>query len=626
MFRRAASSGTSTPSRRWRAPATLSAAVVVVALSAYTGAVAPERTGAREPTEIAAAGDPTVSSRPTPTPATARLSDPGGLGTPPGGPQPTRTSDPRGGGAETPSGAVTAAPVDGVTGEDDPAASPDPSSALTSTDEQTLRRYATDSWRSMTAMVDEQTGLVTDHIGMALDDPSTYTSPTNIAGYLWSTVVVRDLGILSSEESHERLAAALDAVARLERHAPSGMFYNWYSPQTGAKLTAWPDGKANGVEPIEPFLSTVDNGWLAAALRIVASADPALAAEVERISAPMDFAWFHDPTAADGAGLSRVGFWPDRPSDDCSEPADGSGAAVGVFVSCASYGTTVSEARIATYIGIANGQIPSSTYFATSRTGAASGSDAGWMRAPHGERRHYDGVPVLESTYAYDGMRIVPSWGGSMFEALMPDLLVPEAEWGPRSWAVNHRATVAAQKSRGFVDGGDGLWGFSPAADPSGGYGLYGVTGLSIGAVSHGPATASAQVDADGGGSATGVELLPPSLTHSPTPAGGPPGDEVVTPHASFLALPYDPRAALDNLARLESEPGMYGAGGFADAIDVESGRVASTHLSLDQSMVLAAIGNAVNDDALKGYLVGGEFEERVRPLVALQIFGSVID
>ncbi|WP_166426697.1 hypothetical protein [Labedella populi] len=34
---------------------------------------------------------------------------------------------------------------------------------------------------------------------------------------------------------------ALRVPDRVERHDPSGMFYNWYAPETGAKLTTWPD-------------------------------------------------------------------------------------------------------------------------------------------------------------------------------------------------------------------------------------------------------------------------------------------------------------------------------------------------------------------------------------------------
>ena len=47
----------------------------------------------------------------------------------------------------------------------------------------------------------------------------------------------------------------------------------------------------------------------------------------------------------------------------------------------------------------------------------------------------------------------------------------------------------------------------------------------------------------------------------------------VVTPHASFLALRYAPRAARDNLRRLARDfPGLYGKWGFRDSVNVGTG------------------------------------------------------
>ena len=42
---------------------------------------------------------------------------------------------------------------------------------------------------------------------------------------------------------------------------------------------------------------------------------------------------------------------------------------------------------------------------------------------------------MYEGSYPYGDTRLVPSWSGSMFEALMPALFVPEESWGPGSWA-----------------------------------------------------------------------------------------------------------------------------------------------------------------------------------------------
>jgi hypothetical protein len=58
---------------------------------------------------------------------------------------------------------------------------------------------------------------------------SAATSPTNIGGYMWSTVIARELGIINSGECRTRLAQTLTTMSRLKHHEPSGgMFYNWF--------------------------------------------------------------------------------------------------------------------------------------------------------------------------------------------------------------------------------------------------------------------------------------------------------------------------------------------------------------------------------------------------------------
>ena len=83
---------------------------------------------------------------------------------------------------------------------------------------------------------------------------------------------------------------------------------------------------------------------------------------------------------------------------------------------------------------------------------------------------------MYEGTYPYDdGTRLVPSWAGSMFEALMPPLFVPEEEWGPGELAGEPPITVDAQIDHGLEVAGYGAWGFSPSQHPGGGYPGYGV-------------------------------------------------------------------------------------------------------------------------------------------------------
>ncbi|MGP3534606.1 glucoamylase family protein [Microbacterium sp. RD1] len=504
-------------------------------------------------------------------------------------------------------GVIAASPA--VAGQGHPGGGGDPHPGHATS---TLERYAADTWASMAAMTDDETGLPADNIGgdLAEDTASAYTSPTNIGGYLWSTITARDLGIIGTDEARERMTATLATLETLERNAASGMFYNWYDPDTGAKLTTWPESG----DVVHPFLSTVDNGWLAVGLRAVREAEPALADRAQALYAGMHFSAFFDPAGAAGlpAGTNRGGFWEEPPGDGCAVEApmyNGSGATA--FYTCHHYDTTVSESRIATYLAVADGTIPATGLYGTHRTMPA-GCDWAWQeQLPEGETRSYDGVSVYEGTYSYDGMRFVPSWGGSMFEALMPDLFIPEAQWGPTSWGVNHPITVAVQEKHGLKDAGYGYWGFSPASDPFGGYAEYGVDLAGMRSDGYGSDREKTDVDIDRPGCAEGA---------NPDPEFG---DGVVTPHASFLALPYDTRGALKNLRNIEKKLGAYGPGGFYDAVATGSGTIAKRYLSLDQSMILAAIGNELTGDSLKAYVVDDAMERNLRPAIAQQVFGS---
>jgi hypothetical protein len=198
-------------------------------------------------------------------------------------------------------------------------------------------------------------------------------------------------------------------------------------------------------------------------------------------------------------------------------------------------------------------------------------------------------------------MQIVPGWGGSMFEELMPDLFVPEAAWGPESWGRNHPLHVRAQREHGLDEAGYGYWGFSPSSDPHGGYREYGVDALGLNPTGYFSDAAGTDWQLD-----------------QPYPQGL---DGVVTPHAAALALQYEAESATENLSRLETELGAYGPGGFHDAVAVRSGVVARRHLSLDQSMIMGALGNVLLDGRLHEWFATDEVEAALRPVLAQEVF-----
>jgi uncharacterized protein DUF3131 len=265
----------------------------------------------------------------------------------------------------------------------------------------TLERYARDTWASFVAMTDPETGLPADSLSAA-GERSVQTSTTNIGAYMWSAVVARQLGIIGGDEALARLERTIATLERMERHEPSGQYFNWYDHRTGEKLTVWPPTGA----PLTPILSSVDNGWLATGLRVVQRSVPELSARAGALFESMDFGFYYRPE------VNRILFH--------YVPSTGQA------VCC--YDTIVSESRIASYIGIAKGELPPRHYFGAWRSFPDT-CDWSWQETrPLGFRRTYFGVDVFEGAYPYAGTRVTPSWGGSMFEALMPPLFVPENE------------------------------------------------------------------------------------------------------------------------------------------------------------------------------------------------------
>ena len=491
-----------------------------------------------------------------------------------------------------------------------------------SLDATRVRTWAADTWRSLVAMTDPKTGLPADNIpeSLAAGDRSGYTSPTNIGGYLWSTIVARELGIITRGEATARLIRTLKTVYRMEHHEPSGMYYNWYDEATGKALTEWPGSG----DKVYPFASSVDNGWLGAALLVVANSDRAAGPWARRIFDRMRWDAFYNDNSdpahqVRAGGLLHGGFFPfehNRPGGVYQGTHIGGDP---VWLTTHHYDTTVSETRITTYLGIITGQINPTAYYATWRTFPDT-CDWSWQEMkPVGETRKYYGLDVYEGAYTYRGKRVVPGWGGSMFEELMPDVFVDEATWAPNSWGRNHPAHVRAQREHGLIDAGYGYWGFSPSSNPAGGYREYGVDPLGLGPGNEPGNGANGYFsDQEMTNYDVGFDGCRPATNPSPTY-----GDGVVTPHAAFLAMMHEPDEAYTNLLNIQTDFDSYGRGGFFDAVAVRSGTVARRYLSLDQAMVMGAIGNVIGNDVVRRGFSTSAVEKALRPVIGIEEFGA---
>jgi hypothetical protein len=190
---------------------------------------------------------------------------------------------------------------------------------------------------------------------------------------------------------------------------------------------------------------------------------------------------------------------------------------------------------------------------------------------------------------------------------------VPEEEWAPRSWAINHPLTITAQIHHGLVDAGYGYWGFSPANIPEGGYTEYGVDAIGMNPDGYKSNNNKTYVD-------RGFEGCP-GREPKPDPTEYPNG--VVTPHAAFLALRWAPDAVMRNLANLEADFDIYDQWGFRDSVNVDTGTVSGAYLSLDQGIIMAAIGNTLADDILRDAFATEQVRDVLAPVIGMEQFNA---
>ena len=132
-------------------------------------------------------------------------------------------------------------------------------SALPQETAQDLRRIARATWRYFEVFVTEAHSHLPPDNHQETPAPLTAarTSPTNMGLYLLSCVAARDFGWIGTPEAAARLEATLTSMQALPRH--NGHFYNWYATDDGRVL-----------DPA--YVSSVDSGNLAGHLIALANA------------------------------------------------------------------------------------------------------------------------------------------------------------------------------------------------------------------------------------------------------------------------------------------------------------------------------------------------------------------
>lgn len=396
-------------------------------------------------------------------------------------------------------------------------------------DKKFLRQIAKDTWRYFDEAVDRQTGLVVDHIRLGRTKGiGDYTSTTNVAFHWLACIAAYDLGFVSKKEAIERIQKSFDTLGRVERWDEK-YFYNYYQTRS--------------LEVTRRYVSSVDLAWLTAAFSVLRQAFPGpFDKGAKQFLEDLDFSVFYD----EQIGQLRLGF--DEDKDEFSPYH---------------YGLLISEARLMSYVAIGKGDLPKTHWARIYRT---LPKEWDWQQqTPKGREKTLFNIPLFGGYYLYDGKKILPSWGGSLFEVLAPSLLLKEQTLARKSFALNNRVSVEAHMDYALQKKLYPVWGIAPTAIANGRNWLYKEYGIKAIA------------------------------------AKGYREEGVIAPYASALAIEIKPEEVIRNFRKmLERYPDVYGPYGFYDSVDVLRDRVNQQYLALDQGLMLIAITNYLKDGSIR--------------------------
>jgi len=229
------------------------------------------------------------------------------------------------------------------------------------------------------------------------------TSPTNIGLGLLATLAAHDLEFIDEATLVERAGRTLDTIERLERY--EGHLLNWYDTRTLAPL-------------LPAYVSTVDSGNLAGALVTLAvglrDRAPNLAARAMAMFDGMNFRFLFDTRRK----LFSIGY---RLPD-----AEAPGRLDASF-----YDLLASEARLASFLAIAKGDVPEMHWFHLGR-----------------------------SITSVRGLPVLLSWSATIFEYLMPMLVMrtyPDT-------LLDQSCRLVVQRQMDYAEARGVPWGISESA------------------------------------------------------------------------------------------------------------------------------------------------------------------
>ncbi|WP_349768685.1 GH36-type glycosyl hydrolase domain-containing protein [Rhodobacter sp. NTK016B] len=484
------------------------------------------------------------------------------------------------------------------------------SAALSGAEAEALRLIARRTWRYFETFVTEGDNFLPPDNFQEIPAPRVFhrTSPTNIGLYLLSTTVARDMGWIGQSEAVTRLEQTLRTLQRMPRYR--GHLYNWHDTQD--------------LRVLDPaYVSSVDSGNLAGHLIAVAQAcaewrgpplamaarragladaltlaqaaltpgDEALTVPLEGLTAanaeqaPFELLL---PLAIEVAELARalgepatdLAFWCNA-ARDCiaGHVTDGAGPtdtrlagvermarelamamdftflldpekkllSIGFSVPANTrdancYDLLASEARLASFFAIAKGDLATRHWFHLGRAATPVGAGSALI-----------------------------SWSGSMFEYLMPSLVMR----APVGSVLEQTSRLIVDRQMAYAAMLGLPWGTSESSynardlEMTYQYANFGVPGLGL--------------------------------------KRGLNENRVIAPYATGLAAMVAPRAAVENYARLAAL-GAEGRFGFYEAVDFTAQRlpanadhvVVQSFMAHHQGMTITAIADTLQNGRLR--------------------------
>ena len=405
-----------------------------------------------------------------------------------------------------------------------------------------LSLIAKDTWKYFENIVDKNTHLPLDSIQVG-DNAwiGDYTSPTNIGLYIMACAGAKEMALISEEEAEKRVYNCLVTLENLPQW--KGFHYNFYNTTT--------------LEPTSRFVSTVDCGWLAAGLVVGRNAfSQRIHDKASMLLENMNFSELYDSAV----GQLRVGY------DDEKKELTGY-----------HYGLLNTEARIASLIAIGKNDIPEEHWYKIYRT---LPEDWKWQKQkPQGAKQYINGHEVFEGFYVYQKRKVVPSWGGSMFEVLMPTMVIDEKKLAPESFGKNNLIVtemhIEYARRKKYP-----IWGLSPCAVAENKFGSYSEFGIKrIGAKGYN----------DYG---------------------------VITPHVSFLSLGVKPNEAFNNIQKFLQNFPIYGEYGLYDSVILNDKKVCYKYLALDQGMSFIGLVNYLLDGHIQKLFEKDDITSKIKEIL----------